>query len=139
VFASLHCDCNHQLESALDQIAAEGRGVLVYLEQEGRGIGIRAKALAYELQRSGLDTFEANEKLGLPRDARHYGFAAHILRYLGVRRLRLLTTNPDKVATLLHEGIEVVTQIPLTGGGNPVNFRYLISKVASGHNAALLL
>src|SRR6185312_13759966 len=108
VFGSRRCDCGEQLELALERIGEEGRGVLVYLRQEGRGIGLLNKLRAYHLQDNGLDTAEANLELGLPIDQRDYGRAARILRDLGVSRVRLMTNNPDKVAGLTNLGIEVV-------------------------------
>jgi len=131
---SLRCDCGHQLDAALAAIAAEGRGVLLYLRQEGRGIGLTAKIRAYELQDGGLDTVEANHALGFPADARDYGVAAQILRELGVRRVRLLTNNPDKPAQLMECGIEVAERVPLRVPPTPHNERYLHTKrVKLGH------
>jgi 3,4-dihydroxy 2-butanone 4-phosphate synthase/GTP cyclohydrolase II len=102
--------------------------VLVYMRQEGRGIGLRAKLKAYRLQDQGLDTVEANEKLGFPADLREYGLGAQILRYLGVRRLKLLTNNPKKIAGLAGYGLELVAQVPLTTPPNPTNLKYLRTK-----------
>ncbi|HWR36846.1 MAG TPA: GTP cyclohydrolase II [Clostridia bacterium] len=112
VFASLRCDCRQQLEMALAMIAKEGAGILVYEEQEGRGIGLMAKLQAYELQDNGLDTVQANEKLGFAADCREYNLPVEILKALGVRELRLLSNNPDKVAALESGGIKVVERVP---------------------------
>jgi 3,4-dihydroxy 2-butanone 4-phosphate synthase/GTP cyclohydrolase II len=128
VFHSLRCDCGPQLELALERLGRERRGVLVYMRQEGRGIGLEAKLRAYRLQDEGLDTVEANEKLGFPADLREYGLGAQILRYLGVRRLSLLTNNPKKIAGLSGYGLELVEQVPLTTEPNPANLRYLQTK-----------
>jgi GTP cyclohydrolase II len=112
VFGSLRCDCRQQLELALAMIAAEGAGVLIYEQQEGRGIGLMAKLQAYELQDSGLDTVEANERLGFKADQREFGMPAQILKALGVSAVRLLSNNPDKVAALERGGIKVVERVP---------------------------
>ncbi|HEY8394546.1 MAG TPA: bifunctional 3,4-dihydroxy-2-butanone-4-phosphate synthase/GTP cyclohydrolase II [Thermaerobacter sp.] len=131
---SLRCDCGQQLDAALEAIAAEGRGVLLYLRQEGRGIGLAAKIRAYELQDGGLDTVEANQALGFPADARDYGVAAQILRDLGVRRVRLLTNNPDKQEQLVEYGLAVSERVPLRVPPHPHNERYLQTKRAKlGH------
>ncbi len=113
VFGSARCDCGRQLEEALDRIAAEGRGVLLYLLQEGRGIGLFNKLRAYELQDQGEDTVEANVHLGFPPDPRDYGTGAQILMDLGVRRMRLMTNNPGKYAALAGFGLEIVERVPL--------------------------
>jgi 3,4-dihydroxy 2-butanone 4-phosphate synthase/GTP cyclohydrolase II len=129
VFGSLRCDCGEQLDRAMDLIAAQGRGVVVYLRgHEGRGIGLHNKFLAYQLQDLGLDTVEANEKLGFPPDLRHYGIGAQILVDLGVKRMRLLTNNLQKVAALEGYGIEEVERIPLVVEPNDHNRRYLATK-----------
>ncbi len=112
VFGSLRCDCREQLEIALRMIGEAGAGVLLYEQQEGRGIGLMAKLQAYELQDSGLDTVEANERLGFQADERGYAMPAEMLNILGIKRVRLLSNNPDKVAALERGGIEVVERIP---------------------------
>lgn len=125
---SLRCDCGDQLRLARAAIAAEGRGVLLYLRQEGRGIGLPAKLQAYALQDAGLDTVEANEHLGYAPDARHYGIAAQMLRDLGVARVRLLTNNPAKVLALGQFGLDVVERLPLLAPTRPERQRYLDAK-----------
>ena len=111
VFGSLRCDCRLQLELALTRIAEEGAGILLYEQQEGRGIGLMAKLKAYELQDNGLDTVEANEKLGLEADYREYELPARVLKMLGVSQVRLMTNNPDKVAALESAGITVTERV----------------------------
>jgi 3,4-dihydroxy 2-butanone 4-phosphate synthase/GTP cyclohydrolase II len=128
VFHSLRCDCGPQLDKALELLGNEPHGVLVYMRQEGRGIGLEAKLKAYRLQDQGLDTVEANAALGFPADLREYGLGAQILRYLGVRKMRLLTNNPKKIAGLGGYGLELVDQIPLFTTPNPVNTKYLRTK-----------
>lgn len=128
VFHSLRCDCGPQLDKALETIGHEERGVLVYMRQEGRGIGLENKLKAYRLQDQGLDTVEANEKLGFAADLREYGLGAQILQYLGVRRMRLLTNNPKKIAGLNGYGLEVVDQVPLTTPPHAGNAKYLRTK-----------
>ena len=131
---SLRCDCGFQRDAALKAIADAGRGVLVYLRQEGRGIGLLNKLRAYALQDAGADTVEANEQLGFAADLRDYGVGAQILVDLGVRRLRLLTNNPRKVVGLQGFGMEVVERVPLHAGENPYNEAYLATKRAKlGH------
>jgi len=112
VFGSLRCDCRDQLEMALSMIGEAGSGILIYEQQEGRGIGLMAKLQAYELQDVGLDTVEANERLGFKADQREYAMPAEILKSLGVKRVRLLSNNPDKVAALERGGIEVTERVP---------------------------
>ncbi len=112
VFGSLRCDCRDQLEMAMAMIAEQGAGILVYEQQEGRGIGLMAKLQAYELQDSGLDTVEANERLGFKADQREYLLPAATLNALGITQVRLLSNNPDKVAALEHAGIRVVERVP---------------------------
>jgi len=112
VFHSLRCDCRSQLELSLNLIAEEGRGLLIYEHQEGRGIGLLNKLRAYELQDGGADTVEANERLGFEADLRHYEMPAEILRYFKVKSVRLLSNNPDKIAALENAGIQVAERIP---------------------------
>ena len=112
VFGSLRCDCRQQLEMSLAMIAQAGAGVLIYEQQEGRGIGLMAKLQAYALQDSGLDTVEANERLGFKPDQREFFMPVEILKALDIRRVRLLSNNPDKVAALEHAGIQVVERVP---------------------------
>ena len=129
VFGSLRCDCGEQLEIALQTIEKEGRGVVVYMRQEGRGMGLKGKLRAYQLQDSdGLDTVEANEHLGFPADLRDYGIGAQILADLGVRKMRLMTNNPQKVRGLDGHGLEIVERIPLRTEPNRFNQRYLQTK-----------
>ncbi|BCX49155.1 bifunctional 3,4-dihydroxy-2-butanone-4-phosphate synthase/GTP cyclohydrolase II [Haloferula helveola] len=127
VFLSKRCDCGGQLDAALEHISKEG-GVLLYLRQEGRGIGLAAKIHAYKLQEQGLDTIEANERLGFSADLRDYGMGAQILQDLGVGKIRLLTNNPKKVVGLEGYGLEIVEQVPISLPANPHNERYLSTK-----------
>jgi len=128
VFGSLRCDCGEQLEQALQHIAEAGRGAIVYMDQEGRGIGLHNKLRAYGLQDTGLDTVEANEALGLPVDSREYGIGMQILLDLGVQQMRLMTNNPTKRSGLEGFGLEIVERIPLEVTPNPHNLRYLQTK-----------
>jgi 3,4-dihydroxy 2-butanone 4-phosphate synthase/GTP cyclohydrolase II len=128
VFGSCRCDCGNQLHAALEQIDEAGSGVLVYMRQEGRGIGLAAKIQAYKLQEEGLDTVEANERLGYPMDLREYGTGAQILSDLGVRQIRLLTNNPKKVVGLEGYGLNITEQLPIKTASNPHNERYLETK-----------
>lgn len=129
VFGSLRCDCGEQLQLALENIEKEGRGVLLYMRQEGRGMGLKEKLRAYQLQdREGLDTVEANERLGFPPDLRDYGIGAQILADLGVQKMRLMTNNPQKVKGLAGYGLEIVERVPLQTTPNPFNHRYLQTK-----------
>ena len=135
-FGSLKCDCGQQLEAALKKIAKEGRGVLVYLSQEGRGIGILNKIKAYALQDEGMDTVDANLALGLPEDARDYNCGIQILKDLGVKKLRLMTNNPQKIYGLGDKdvGLEIVERVPLQMEANSVDKKYLETKaIRMGH------
>src|SRR5260370_3603638 len=135
IFGSLRCDCGAQLHAAMDMIAADGVGVILYIRhQEGRGIGLLDKLHAYNLQDKGLDTVEANEALGHPADKRDYGIGSQILYDLGVRKIRLLTNNPKKIYGLEGFGLEVVERVPIKVTSNPHNERYLKTKKAKlGH------
>lgn len=128
VFASRRCDCGSQLHTALRQIEKAGRGVLVYMRQEGRGIGLAAKIHAYKLQEDGFDTVQANIKLGYPSDLREYGLGAQILSDLGVKQIRLLTNNPKKVVGLAGYGLKIVDTVPIRIDANPHNEAYLSTK-----------
>lgn len=131
---SQKCDCGPQLQAAMQAVQAEGRGVIVYLRQEGRGIGLINKIRAYKLQDAGMDTVEANLALGLPIDARDFTLAREIYRHLGVEEVRLLTNNPEKLATMRLNGINVVERVPLQVGVNPENEGYLNTKAEKlGH------
>ncbi len=128
IFGSLRCDCGPQLEKAIKMIEREGQGVLLYLNQEGRGIGLVNKIKAYSLQDQGHDTVEANHKLGFPADARNYEVAARILKNLAIKKINLLTNNPDKEKQLTALGIEINKCIPIETEPNGVNNKYLITK-----------
>ncbi|HKQ37414.1 MAG TPA: bifunctional 3,4-dihydroxy-2-butanone-4-phosphate synthase/GTP cyclohydrolase II [Verrucomicrobiae bacterium] len=128
VFGSLRCDCGPQLHQAMSQVAEEGQGVIVYMRQEGRGIGLVQKIKAYKLQEKGLDTVEANLKLGFKMDLREYGLGAQILADLGLKTIRLLTNNPRKVVGLEGYGLEIVEQVPIRIKPNPHNAKYLQTK-----------
>jgi 3,4-dihydroxy 2-butanone 4-phosphate synthase/GTP cyclohydrolase II len=128
VFGSRRCDCGSQLHQAMRQIAGAGRGVIVYMRQEGRGIGLAPKIKAYKLQEQGYDTVEANEKLGYEMDLREYGIGAQILVDLGLKTIRLLTNNPKKVVGLEGYGLKIVEQLPIRVKPNPHNERYLKAK-----------
>jgi 3,4-dihydroxy 2-butanone 4-phosphate synthase / GTP cyclohydrolase II len=128
VFHSLRCDCGEQLEQALQQIAADDRGVLLYMAQEGRGIGLLNKLKAYELQEGGLDTVEANLELGFPADAREWGIGNQILADLGLTTIRILTNNPKKISGLGGYGLSVVEQVPIETPPHEENRRYLATK-----------
>jgi GTP cyclohydrolase II len=131
---SLRCDCGFQLHAALESIAREGRGALLYLRQEGRGIGLGNKIRAYALQDRGADTVEANHQLGFPADARDYSVAVALLRKLKLPRIRLMTNNPQKLDALQSDGIEIIERVPLERGRNPYNAGYLDTKALKmGH------
>jgi 3,4-dihydroxy 2-butanone 4-phosphate synthase/GTP cyclohydrolase II len=128
VFGSMRCDCGEQIELAMKSIAKEGRGVFIYMRQEGRGIGFHNKIRAYALQDTGLDTVEANISLGFPADLRDYGIGAQIMVDLGLKKIRLLTNNPKKVISLEGYGLQVVQQVPIITVPNQFNKRYLETK-----------
>lgn len=127
-FGSLRCDCGPQLDAALRHVASAGRGVVLYLRQEGRGIGLVNKIRAYALQDAGADTVEANEQLGFGADLREYAMCEDMLRHLGVTQVRLMTNNPKKVAALEAHGIVVTERVPLITGLNPENEGYMQTK-----------
>lgn len=125
---SQKCDCGPQLKAAMQAVQKEGRGIIVYLRQEGRGIGLINKIRAYALQDQGMDTVEANLALGLPVDARDFSIAKHIYDHLGVASVRLLTNNPEKLQTMRDSGINIAERLPLLVGRNPENQNYLDTK-----------
>ena len=127
-FGSLRCDCGEQVELALDQIAAEGNGIFLYMRQEGRGVGLHNKLRAYALQDSGMDTVEANKQIGFPPDLRDYGVGAQILVDLGVKKLKLMTNNPRKIVGVDAFGLEVTDRVPIQVSPNAFNRRYLETK-----------
>jgi GTP cyclohydrolase II len=138
VLGSLKCDCRAQLDRALDHIAARGRGLLLYLRQEGRGIGLGNKIRAYALQAQGHDTYEANRLLGFPEDLRRYDVAADMLRLLGVRSVQLITNNPLKLEALVQAGIPVRRRITLPSPSNPHSVDYLrVKRERTGHAITL--
>lgn len=131
---SMRCDCGAQLQAALKRIAEEGRGALLYLRQEGRGIGLLNKVKAYKLQDEGADTVEANEKLGFGADMRDYSICKNMLDQLQIKQVKLMTNNPRKMNALTDQGIDVVERIPLQTGQNPHNAKYLATKAGKlGH------
>jgi len=129
VFASLRCDCGNQFRRAMEMVAAEGSGVVLYMRQEGRGIGLANKIHAYALQESGLDTVEANQRLGFKADLRDYGVGAQMLCDMGIRQIRLLTNNPQKIVGLNGYGLEIVDRVPIVSEATPHNERYLRTKM----------
>jgi len=134
VFGSARCDCGNQLHAAMRMVEKEGRGVILYMRQEGRGIGLANKLHAYKLQEKGLDTVEANIKLGFPADLRDYGVGAQILVDIGLKRIRLLTNNPKKLIGLQGYGLEIVERVPLVFEPGDFNRRYLeTKKTKMGH------
>jgi 3,4-dihydroxy 2-butanone 4-phosphate synthase/GTP cyclohydrolase II len=135
IFGSCRCDCGPQLQHAMRMVEAEGKGVILYMNQEGRGIGLINKLKAYKLQEEGMDTVQANLALGLPMDSRDYGVGAQILRDLGVAKIRLISNNPQKRVGLLGYGLEIVEQLPIEIASNPHNEKYLRTKRDKmGHN-----
>src|SRR3954465_6869339 len=128
ILGSMRCDCGEQLHKAMQMVEKEGKGIVLYMNQEGRGIGLMNKLRAYKLQEEGMDTVEANLHLGFPMDKRDYGIGAQILRYLGITKLRLLSNNPQKRAGLLGYGIEIFETVPIIGTVNPHNEKYLNTK-----------
>ena len=128
VFGSERCDCGEQLHKAMEKIKKEGKGVILYMKQEGRGIGLINKLKAYELQDKGLDTVEANIKLGFKPDLRDYGIGAQILVDLGVRKMKLMTNNPKKIVGLEGYGLKVVERVPIETSPNERNIVYLKTK-----------
>jgi 3,4-dihydroxy 2-butanone 4-phosphate synthase / GTP cyclohydrolase II len=135
IFGSCRCDCGAQLHAAMEMVDREGKGVVLYMKQEGRGIGLMNKLKAYKLQEEGLDTVEANLRLGFDMDERDYGIGAQILRDLGITKLRLITNNPKKRVGLMGYGLEIVDNLPIEIVPNPFNERYLLTKRDKlGHN-----
>ncbi|MEC9331932.1 MAG: bifunctional 3,4-dihydroxy-2-butanone-4-phosphate synthase/GTP cyclohydrolase II [Verrucomicrobiota bacterium] len=128
VFGSRRCDCGPQLQQAMKQVSEAGQGVILYMRQEGRGIGLAPKIKAYKLQQDGYDTVEANEKLGFPMDLREYGIGAQILADLGIKKIKLLTNNPKKIVGLEGYGLEIVEQVPILVKANKHNKKYLKTK-----------
>ncbi|HNU87949.1 MAG TPA: GTP cyclohydrolase II, partial [Ferruginibacter sp.] len=128
ILGSLRCDCGDQLHHAMKMIEAEGKGLVLYMNQEGRGIGLINKLKAYKLQEQGMDTVEANLELGFDMDERDYGVGAQILRHMGISKMKLMSNNPRKRAGLLGYGLEVVEKIPIEIKSNPHNEKYLTTK-----------
>ena len=135
IFGSCRCDCGPQLHAAMQMVQDEGKGVVLYMQQEGRGIGLMNKLKAYKLQEEGADTVEANLMLGFDMDARDYGTGAQILHDLGVRRMRLMTNNPRKRTGLIGYGLEIVENVPIQVVPNKHNHKYLLTKkLKMGHH-----
>ncbi|HRF19539.1 MAG TPA: GTP cyclohydrolase II, partial [Chitinophagaceae bacterium] len=128
ILGSLRCDCGDQLQSAMQMVEKEGKGAILYMNQEGRGIGLLNKLKAYRLQEQGMDTVEANLHLGFKMDQRDYGIGAQMLRQLGITRLRLMTNNPKKRVGLIGYGLEIVENVPIEACPNPYNEKYLHTK-----------
>ena len=138
IFGSLRCDCGRQLDKAMELIAREGKGVVIYLRQEGRGIGLENKLRAYELQDEGKDTVEANESLGFKADLRDYGIGAQMICDLGINQIRLMTNNPEKFIGLRGFGLEVVERVPLEVPASGITLEYLrVKKEKLGHFLSL--
>jgi len=137
IFGSCRCDCGPQLHKAMEMISKEGKGAIVYMNQEGRGIGLINKLRAYHLQENGLDTVEANLKLGFKMDQRDYGIGAQILRSLGITKMRLMTNNPKKRSGLMGYGLEIVENVPIEIQPNPHNEAYLRTKRDKMNHAIL--
>jgi 3,4-dihydroxy 2-butanone 4-phosphate synthase/GTP cyclohydrolase II len=128
IFHSLRCDCGEQLAKSMEMIEKEGKGAIIYINQEGRGIGLVNKLKAYKLQEQGLDTVEANLQLGFKMDERDYGVGAQIIREIGITKMRLMTNNPTKRAGLIGYGLEIVENIPIVVEPNPHNKKYFDTK-----------
>ena len=128
IMGSLRCDCGDQLAASLQMIEREGKGVVLYMQQEGRGVGLLNKLKAYQLQELGMDTYEANLHLGLPMDARDYGVGAQILNDMGVSKMKLMTNNPKKRVGLIGYGLEIVDNVPIEIAPNSHNHKYLETK-----------
>ena len=128
LFGSLKCDCGEQLIQAIKEIEKKGKGIIIYLQQEGRGIGLMNKMKAYKLQEGGMDTIEANLHLGFSADEREYQIGAEILKSLHIKKVKLLTNNPEKITGLTQNGIQIVERIPLIIQPNPFNLKYLSTK-----------
>lgn len=128
VFGSLRCDCGEQLSKAMEAIEREGRGIILYMRQEGRGIGLVNKVKAYKLQDKGMDTVEANLALGFPEDLRDYGISAQILKDLGVKNIKLMTNNPKKISGIEEYGVKAVERVPIEMNQNEKNIYYLKTK-----------
>jgi 3,4-dihydroxy 2-butanone 4-phosphate synthase/GTP cyclohydrolase II len=128
ILGSLRCDCGEQLHAAMKMVEKEGKGAILYMNQEGRGIGLLNKLKAYRLQEEGLDTVEANLHLGFQMDQRDYGIGAQILRHLGISKLKLVSNNPKKRVGLMGYGLEIIENIPIEVSSNPHNEKYLLTK-----------